>query len=194
MLYEVITEGFGGAPVPAVQFKERVKQMFGESADEFLAKFPVNTDEEAFAVQNDLGALQTFGIQSYKWMQLQNKTATADVFVYRFERDVPFADGMQDFGAFHTGEVPYAYNNLKMSPRPWTEADYKLANTMSDYWVNFAKTGNPNGVITSYSIHYTKLYEDIRGGDGHSQIRGRLKYAHQVFRHGFRFFTGRGDL
>ncbi len=138
-------EGFGGAPVPAVQFKERVKQMFGESADEFLAKFPVNTDEEAFAIQNDLGALQTFGIQSYKWMQLQNKTATADVFVYRFERDVPFADGMQDFGAFHTGEVPYAYNNLKMSPRPWTEADYKLANTMSDYWVNFAKTGNPNG-------------------------------------------------
>ena len=137
-------EGFGPPPVPADQFKERVKQQFGDMADEFLAKFPMDTDEEAFAIQNDLGALQTFGIQSYKWMQLQNQTATSKVFMYRFERDVPYADGMQDFGAFHTGEVPYAYNNLKMSPRPWTEADYKLADLMSDYWVNFATSGNPN--------------------------------------------------
>jgi len=137
-------EGFGGAPVPADQFKERVKQLFGDKADEFLAKFPLKTDEEAFAIQNDLGALQTFGIQSYKWMQLQNKKATSKVFMYRFERDVPYADGMSDFGAFHTGEVPYAYNNLKMSPRPWTEADYKLADLMSDYWVNFATSGDPN--------------------------------------------------
>lgn len=138
-------EGFGGAPIPAAQFKEKVKQMFGDKTDEFLEKFPVNTDEEAFALQNDLGALQTFGVQSYRWMELQDKTATAPVFMYRFDRDLPYADGMNDFGAFHTGEVPYAYNNLKMSPRPWTESDCKLANTMSDYWANFAKTGDPNG-------------------------------------------------
>lgn len=138
-------EGFGGQPVPAAQFKERVKTMFGEMADEFLSRFPINSEEEAQAIQNDLGALQTFGIQSYKWMQLQNETATSKVYMYRFERDVPYADGMQDFGAFHTGEVPYAYNNLKMSPRPWTEADYELADTMSDFWVNFAIKGDPNG-------------------------------------------------
>lgn len=138
-------EGFGGAPVPADQFKERVKQMFGDKADEFLAIFPVNSDEDAIAIQNDLGALQTFGIQSYKWMELQNQTATSNVFIYRFEKDLPFAAGMSDFGAFHTGEVPYAYNNLKMSPRPWTADDYKLAETMSDFWINFARNGDPNG-------------------------------------------------
>ena len=138
-------EGFGPPPASADQFKERVKSMFGDKAEEFLQRFPVNSDEEAFAIQNDLGTLQTFGIQSYKWMELQEKTATSPVYMYRFERNVPYADGMQDFGAFHTGEVPYAYNNLKMSPRPWTEADYKLADTMSDFWVNFAKNGDPNG-------------------------------------------------
>lgn len=137
-------EGFGPPPVPAEQFKENAKQLFGDMADEFLETFPLNSDEEAKAIQNDLGALQTFGIQSYKWMQLQNETATSKVFMYRFERDVPYAEGMSDFGAFHTGEVPYAYNNLKMSPRPWTEDDYKLADLMSDYWVNFASTGDPN--------------------------------------------------
>ena len=29
--------------------------------------------------------------------------------------------------------------------RPWEDADYALGETMSDYLVNFAKTGNPNG-------------------------------------------------
>ena len=138
-------EGFGGPPVPADQFKKRVREMFGDKADDFLTRFPVNSDEDAFAIQNDLGALQTFGIQMYEWMLLQNRTGKSKVYMYRFDRDVPFGDGMQDFGAFHTGEVPYAYNNLKMSPRPWTEADYKLADTMSDYWVNFAAKGDPNG-------------------------------------------------
>jgi para-nitrobenzyl esterase len=138
-------EGFGGAPVPADQFKERAKQLFADKGDAFLKLFPVESDEAAFVLQNDLGALQTFGIQSYKWMQLQNQTASSKVFMYRFEKDVPYAEGMNDHGAFHTGEVPYAYNNLKMSPRPWTEADYKLAETMSDYWVNFAHNGDPNG-------------------------------------------------
>ena len=52
-------EGFGGAPVPVAEFKERVKQLFGDQAEEFLAKFPVNTDEDAKSIQNDLGALQT---------------------------------------------------------------------------------------------------------------------------------------
>ncbi len=137
-------EGFGPPAVPADEFKEQVKTMFGTKAEEFLQKFPVNSDEEAFAIQNDLGTLQTFGVQSYKWMLLQDATGTAPVYIYRFEREVPYADGMQNHGAFHTGEVPYAYNNLKMSPRPWTEADYNLAGMMSDYWVNFAKTGDPN--------------------------------------------------
>ncbi len=138
-------EGFGGTPVPADQFKQRVQQMFGDKADDFLKQFPVSSDEDAFAIQNELGALQTFGVQMYEWMLLQNRTGKSKVFMYRFDRDVPYADNMQDYGAFHTGEVPYAYNNLNMSPRPWTEADYKLANTMSDYWVNFARKGDPNG-------------------------------------------------
>jgi para-nitrobenzyl esterase len=28
---------------------------------------------------------------------------------------------------------------------PWEEADHKLSDTISSYWVNFATTGNPNG-------------------------------------------------
>ncbi|QGY42757.1 carboxylesterase family protein [Maribellus comscasis] len=137
-------EGFGGPPQSAEKFREQIKQQFGNEADKFLALFPLSTDEEAKEVQNDLGSIQSFGIQSYKWMNYQNETATSKVYIYRFERDLPYGEGMEDYGAFHTGEVPYAYNNLKMSPRPWKKEDYKLADIMSDYWVSFAEDGNPN--------------------------------------------------
>jgi para-nitrobenzyl esterase len=36
-------------------------------------------------------------------------------------------------------------NNLAMSNRRFTDADYKIADKLSSYWANFIKTGNPNG-------------------------------------------------
>ena len=39
----------------------------------------------------------------------------------------------------------YAYDNLKTLNRPWEPVDKTLAGKMSAYWINFIKTGNPNG-------------------------------------------------
>jgi para-nitrobenzyl esterase len=36
------------------------------------------------------------------------------------------------------------FNHLRDGP-PWTDIDRQLADTMSSYWVNFARTGDPNG-------------------------------------------------
>ena len=47
--------------------------------------------------------------------------------------------------AFHSGDIPYFFANLKQLNRPWEAADRKLSETVSSYWANFAKTGNPNG-------------------------------------------------
>jgi para-nitrobenzyl esterase len=49
------------------------------------------------------------------------------------------------YGAFHTGEVPYAMNTLSMSDRPFTDADRRIADTFSSYFANFIRTGDPNG-------------------------------------------------
>ena len=46
---------------------------------------------------------------------------------------------------YHAGELPYAYGNLWRHPGLYDEEDYKLSEIMQSYWVNFAKTGNPNG-------------------------------------------------
>ena len=50
------------------------------------------------------------------------------------------------WGAFHTSEVPYVFDTLNRSPgRPFTATDRAIARRMSAYWVDFVKTGSPNG-------------------------------------------------
>jgi para-nitrobenzyl esterase len=48
-------------------------------------------------------------------------------------------------GATHGAEMSFVfggYFNKMVAPRP---ADLAFADTISSYWVNFAKTGDPNG-------------------------------------------------
>ena len=37
------------------------------------------------------------------------------------------------------------FNSLSRSDRQFTDADRKLADTISTYWANFARAGDPNG-------------------------------------------------
>ena len=66
----------------------------------------------------------------------------APVYLYRFTRQTP---GLSGHGAFHSAEIVYAFNNLKFLFGIWQPVDHKLTRKMNNYWVNFAKAGNPNG-------------------------------------------------
>lgn len=46
---------------------------------------------------------------------------------------------------FHAGELPYAYGNLWRHRRLYDDKDFALSEIMQNYWVNFVKTGDPNG-------------------------------------------------
>ncbi len=66
--------------------------------------------------------------------------------MYRFTSKLPATGQYKKYGAFHTGEVAYAYGNLRFVKRcPWQPVDYSLEKMMSSYWANFVATGNPNG-------------------------------------------------
>ncbi|MBN1952993.1 MAG: carboxylesterase family protein [Bacteroidales bacterium] len=136
---------FGGPFFDARTFKSKVQDKYGDRTREFLEVFPATTDEEAKRSQVKLGVQTTFGLQGFAWMVLQNETGNQPVYQYLFTQKVPYGSGQEDFGAFHSGEIAYAYGNLdKSAVRPWTEADYQLEKTMSAYWAQFARTGNPN--------------------------------------------------
>ncbi|GEO07036.1 carboxylic ester hydrolase [Adhaeribacter aerolatus] len=138
-------EGLSGPIRNAADFRKQLETEYSTNAKTFLQYYPAANDQEAEIAQQNLSRDLIFGLQNYTWANVQAQQGKQPVFVYRFTRLVPATGEYKKYGAFHTGEVPYAYDNLKFVDRPWEPADHYLAKLMSGYWVNFATKGNPNG-------------------------------------------------
>lgn len=139
-------EGLFFGPIKSADdYKSQIQQQYGEKAGDVLRYYPAGSDEQAAKSQLDLSRDIIFGAQNYTWANVQAQQGGNNVYVYRFTRKVPGTGEYAKYGAFHTGEVPYAYGNLKFVDRPWEAVDRQLETTMLEYWVNFVKTGNPNG-------------------------------------------------
>jgi para-nitrobenzyl esterase len=129
----------------AADYRKDAEEKYGSDAKKFLGFYPGKTDAEAAESQLKISRDRTFGVQNYSWANLQARQSKNPVYVYRFIRKPPATGEYVKYGAFHTGEVPYAYDNLQFVNRPWQPVDHQLAKIMSSYWANFASTGNPNG-------------------------------------------------
>jgi para-nitrobenzyl esterase len=78
------------------------------------------------------------------WAAEQQK-GSRRIYTYFFDRPIPWP-AHPEFGAFHTGEVPYVFRTIDRLNRPWEAVDRTLADNVSSYWANFARKGDPNGV------------------------------------------------
>ena len=136
----------GATPHPDVTadaFQKQARQRFGDLADEFLALYPAANDEQARAAQNESSWDQA-RVSMYLWAMNRARTARTKAFTYFWDHPLPGPD-VEKYGAFHTSEVPYVMNALAMSNRPFTDDDRRIADTLSSYWANFIRTGDPNG-------------------------------------------------
>ena len=118
---------------------------FGADSVKFAQYFPAGTDEQSLASQRALSVDKTIAIPQYRWALLQNPGDTNKSFVYNFIRKPPAEGDKKRFGAYHTAEIGYAFDNLDSIDRAWEPEDRRLAAEMSSYWVRFVSTGNPNG-------------------------------------------------
>lgn len=158
-LYEVLSAG-RGVDVPlivgsnadegqysptgtAAEWRAEVTQQFGQHADAILARYPATDDETARHSKRLSQTLQADFI-SWTLASLSARAGTAPVFLYRFEH-VPPASKIGRSGAYHGAEVPYVFASLNQQERVWTDVDRRLERVLSSYWVNFARTGDPNG-------------------------------------------------
>ena len=81
------------------------------------------------------------------WARMQSRTGRSKLYLYYFGH-VPPLPNASWLGAQHGAEIPYVLNwpnGTHSSMVAWSDADRKLAEQVSSYWVNFAKTGDPNG-------------------------------------------------
>lgn len=157
-----------GPKKKADEYRKQLEQQYGADAQNLLKFYPGTTDDEAATSQVYLSRDLIFGAQNYTWANIQSGQGRP-VYVYRFTRKIPATGEYANYGAFHTGEVAYAFDNLRFIDRklrPLEPADDQLARTISSYWANFIKTGNPNGSgLPQWPAYSVKTRQVIGLGD-----------------------------
>jgi para-nitrobenzyl esterase len=129
-------------------FESFVRASYDKHADAILAVYPHATNEEAAKATRDIFRDSLFAWPTWAWAMLQTQKGAGKAFVYYFDHRTPQSPN----GANHAAEIPYVFNNLgapgadplglQGPPRP---EDMAMSELLSSYWVNFAKTGDPNG-------------------------------------------------
>lgn len=137
----------GGAFVSNSKTKEELFASFGALESEAKAAYDADGDKTFNEVITKFNT-------DWVWGEPARMTAKAfiakgaPVYVYQFGYVPASARQRSPFGAGHGSEVSFVFNTLNAR---WgqngeaTPEEKELANVMNSYWVNFAKTGNPNG-------------------------------------------------
>lgn len=135
---------FGGRrSVTPADFEKQVRDGYGARADAILAAYTHATDQQATRAAKDLASDTMFHWNMFTWTALQTQHGKAPAYAYWFNRPT----AADPDGSGHGSEVPLVFaNEDHRAGRPaWTDDDRALSHELQSYWVNFAKTGDPNG-------------------------------------------------
>lgn len=128
------------------------RAFFGPFFDRFIALFPAGVENRTAYSSMAANSDRLFSWQNWTWARLQAANGRKPVFYYNFVHAPPVPPQRYleqhlnpDLGAFHTGEIPYVWRNLDRLDWHWSEADRALSEALSGYWVDFARSGDPNG-------------------------------------------------
>lgn len=131
-------------------YEKAVQRLYGEKSQQVLKAYAVKTDADVEQVATDLAGDRFIGFSTWRWADLHAKHGNKPVYRYYYSHPRPPMTSEKDKarakGAVHSAEIEYAMGNLPSNKVfAWTEEDYKVSKIMHEYFVNFIKTGNPNG-------------------------------------------------
>ncbi len=137
------------APTPE-NYRAAVEKKYGENAAAVLKFYPGETNAEIAQNGLQLASDRLIVYNTWKWIDLHSKSSGSPVFRYYYTHPLPPETDAPDQkvtdGARHSSEIAYAMGNLSLlNSHVWTKDDFKVSETMQNYFVNFIKTGNPNG-------------------------------------------------
>lgn len=158
-----------GRPATLDNAKAAVAQLFGTHADQVLSLYGIRTDADVDGEKGIMLASDMFiGFSSWRWWNMHNKTTRHPVYRYMYCHARPelllrdkvpgLAGGLQDKtndapatpkykGAVHSADIEYAMGNLPTNRvYDWQPEDYTVSDQFINYYANFVKTGNPNGL------------------------------------------------
>ena len=159
MLGQTSTE-FTAAPKAenAAELAEMAQRCFGGKAEEFLSMFTQPATKESIADEGRMHSI-AFAIRAAARM---NEAMGIDqkLFAYNFDAEIP---GWDNPGTFHSVDLWFFFETLAKCWRPFTGKHYDLARQMCDYWVNFIRTGDPNGLDSQGNM--LPLWPELKAKD-----------------------------
>jgi len=162
-----------GNEAPTVEnYTKTVQKLYGEHADEALKAYHANDNADVINAATGLASDRFIAFSTWKWSDVQSKTGGKPVYRYLFARARPvmrpemgnavanLAGGVTKdttaaktpppppaTGAVHSAEIEYAMGNLPTNRvYDWQPEDYEVSLIMQNFFANFIKTGNPNGL------------------------------------------------
>lgn len=152
--------------------KNELTKKYGDKTDEFLKAFgkayPHYKPVDLFDVD------MLFRPQAVQQATLKSNSGSAPVYMYLFTWESPILDGT--FRSSHCMELPFVFDNIYNS-RTMTggsKSTYELADKMSNAWLNFAKTGNPN----VFELPDWKPFDTQKGATMIFNNKCEIKYNH----------------
>ena len=143
---------------------------FHERTQEFIAAHQPKSNKEAKLLYNDVFSAVCFTYPHDWWTKIVASQGKP-VYEYYFTRE----NG--EIGTNHSGEMIYAYRNVPRT-KNYTTRDYELEEIMSSCWLNFVKTGNPNGNDTKGSpLPQWQTTQESDGQIGRASCRERVSVA-----------------
>jgi len=125
------------------EFQQSVRTRYGAHAERLLALYPHATDAEA-AKSARMLVRDVYMASTYRWAAHRSRAGGQPVYAYLYMHPAPVVQP-PSFGTFHSSEIPYVFGVLNRSHRPYGDADEQIASQLQSYWLNFIRTGDPNG-------------------------------------------------
>lgn len=121
---------------------EYLKTKYGEKTEEFLRLFE-NTYPD-YQPKDLIDTDFTFRPSAIEQAMIKARQGGAPVYTYMFTWESPVLDGI--LRSTHCMEIPFVFNNadIHASMTGGGKDALELAEKMSQAWINFARTGDPN--------------------------------------------------
>lgn len=128
-------------------YRADVQARFGDLAKRWLKLYP---DTDLTAAAFNAFRDSEFGWRMEQWARATER-AGQTAYLYYFShnppqgdivRAMPLGSGARRLGAHHAAEIAYVFGNFQQFTSI-DDADRKMSDVISDYWVSFAKHGHP---------------------------------------------------